>query len=327
VPSMCNNSTPGTSGLTGGLAGFMVGTGYDEATGLGSVDATNLVTHWGGSSSSFNLNQAGLGGSWYDPTEGGQGIVMQVVPDLFGSGQGLLFGGWFTFDVTAAGGQRWYSVQGTVTSASSATMPIYKSQGGNFDAPPVVGVTQVGEATFAFSDCTHGTLTYTFTDGSGRNGSIPLSRLGNNVACLPGGDSTPPGSYYLSGTWYEPATAGQGFVFDIDPVAHTLFAAWYTYATNGQQIGGPASERWYTLQSSFTPGSGHVSNVPIYQTNGGVFDQSGGVTTAPVGTVNITYNNCNSATLTYTFSAGANAGHSGSIDLARVTSASSSCTL
>jgi pseudomonalisin len=327
VPSMCNNSTPGTSGLTGGLAGFMVGTGYDEATGLGSVDATNLVTHWGGSSSSLNLDQAGLGGSWYDPSEGGQGIVMQVMPDFYGTGQGLLFGGWFTFDVTAAGGQRWYSVQGTVTSASSATMPIYKSEGGNFDALPAVGVTQVGQATFAFSDCSNGTLTYAFTDGSGRNGSIPLSRLGNNVACVPGGDSTPPGSYYLSGTWYDPTTAGQGFVFDIDPVAHTLFAAWYTYATNGQQIGGPASERWYTLQSSFTPGSGHVSNVPIYQTNGGVFDQSTSVTTAPVGTANITYHNCNSATLTYTFSAGANAGHSGSIDLARVAPASSSCTL
>lgn len=327
VPSLCNNSTPGTSGLTGGLAGFMVGNGYDEATGLGSVDATNLVTHWGTSGASFNLNQAGLGGSWYNPDEGGQGIVMQVMPDFYGTGQGLLFGGWFTFDVTAAGGQRWYAVQGMVTASGSATMPIYMSEGGNFDAPPVVGVTQVGQATFSFSDCTNGTLTYAFTDGSGRNGSIPLSRLGNNVACTPGGDSTPPGSYYLSGAWYDPATAGQGFVFDVDPVAHTLFAAWYTYATNGQQIGGPASERWFTLQSSFTPGSGHVSNVPIYQTTGGVFDQGTSVTTAPVGTATITYHNCNSATLSYTFSAGTNAGHTGSIDLARVSPAPPSCTL
>jgi hypothetical protein len=249
------------------------------------------------------------------------------MPDFYGTGQGLLFGGWFTFDVTAAGGQRWYSVQGTVTSSGSATMPIYRSEGGNFDAPPAVGVTTVGQATLAFSDCTHGTLTYAFTDGSGRNGSIALSRLGNNVACVPGGDSTPPGSYYLSGAWYEPATAGQGFVFDVDPVGHTLFAAWYTYATNGAQIGGPASERWFTIQSSFTPGSGHVSNIPIYQTTGGVFDQPTSATTTPVGTANITYHNCNSATLTYTFNAGTNSGHSGSIDLARVTPAPSSCSL
>jgi hypothetical protein len=328
VPSLCNNSTPGMSGLTGGLAGYLVGNGYDEATGLGSVDATSFVTHWSTSAASFDLDQAGLSGSWYDPSEAGQGLVMQVMPDFYGAGQGLLFGGWFTFDVTAAGGQRWYSVQGTVSSsAASATMPIYRSEGGNFDAPPAVGVTTVGQATLAFSDCTHGTLTYAFSDGSGRSGSIPLSRLGNNVACVPGGDSTPPGSYFLSGAWYDPATAGQGFVFDIDPVAHTLFAAWYTYATNGAAIGGPASERWFTLQSGFTPGSGHVSSVPIYQTTGGVFDEPTGVTTVPVGTANIVYHDCNRATLTYTFNAGANAGRSGSIDLARVASAPAGCRL
>jgi hypothetical protein len=206
-------------------------------------------------------------------------------------------------------------------------MPIYISEGGNFDAPPAVGVTSVGEATFSFSDCNNGTLTYAFSDGSGRAGTIPISRLGNNVACLPGGDSTPPGSYFLSGTWYDPATSGQGFVFDIDPTAHALFAAWYTYATNGQQIGGPASEHWFTLQSGFTPGSGTVTNVPIYQTNGGVFDQPTGVTTAPVGAATIVFHNCNSATLSYAFNAGSNSGRSGSIDLARVAPASASCTL
>lgn len=44
TPSMCNNSTPGPSGLAGGLAGFTLTTGYDEATGLGSVDVANLIS-------------------------------------------------------------------------------------------------------------------------------------------------------------------------------------------------------------------------------------------------------------------------------------------
>jgi subtilase family serine protease len=44
VPSLCNNSTPSASGLTGGLSGFQVASGYDQATGWGSVDATRLVT-------------------------------------------------------------------------------------------------------------------------------------------------------------------------------------------------------------------------------------------------------------------------------------------
>ena len=43
VPSICNNSTPGQSSLTGGLAGYVVGVGYDQATGLGSLDVADFI--------------------------------------------------------------------------------------------------------------------------------------------------------------------------------------------------------------------------------------------------------------------------------------------
>jgi uncharacterized protein (TIGR03437 family) len=46
VPSMCNNSTPSPTGLTGGLAGYLVGPGYDLVTGLGSIDVANLLANW-----------------------------------------------------------------------------------------------------------------------------------------------------------------------------------------------------------------------------------------------------------------------------------------
>jgi pseudomonalisin len=59
TPSMCNNSTPGPTTLTGGLAGFEVGTGYDEATGLGSLNVSNFLAAASGSpastSGSFTL--------------------------------------------------------------------------------------------------------------------------------------------------------------------------------------------------------------------------------------------------------------------------------
>ncbi len=41
--SLCNNSTPGTVSLTGGLAGFPLTIGYDQATGLGSLDVANFL--------------------------------------------------------------------------------------------------------------------------------------------------------------------------------------------------------------------------------------------------------------------------------------------
>jgi hypothetical protein len=43
TPSMCNNSTPSPTALTGGLGGFPVGGGYDEVTGWGSIDGYNLI--------------------------------------------------------------------------------------------------------------------------------------------------------------------------------------------------------------------------------------------------------------------------------------------
>lgn len=42
--SICNNSTPGTTSLTGGLAGYALTTGYDQATGLGSLDVANFLS-------------------------------------------------------------------------------------------------------------------------------------------------------------------------------------------------------------------------------------------------------------------------------------------
>jgi subtilase family serine protease len=46
TPSMCNNSTAGTTGLTGGLSGYLVTPGYDEATGLGSINVAKLLACW-----------------------------------------------------------------------------------------------------------------------------------------------------------------------------------------------------------------------------------------------------------------------------------------
>jgi subtilase family serine protease len=67
VPSMCNNSTPSSAGLTGGLAGFEVAAGFDESTGWGSVDGAKLIaaamTAGGGSASSASAGSFTMGTS------------------------------------------------------------------------------------------------------------------------------------------------------------------------------------------------------------------------------------------------------------------------
>jgi len=275
----------------------------------------------------INADQHGITGSWFNAATGGQGLEIEVFPDIGGVGQGFLFGGWFTYDIGAAGGQRWYALEGGVTNTSStALLGIYAGYGGNFAAPPVIAATQVGTATMTFNSCGNALLNYSFYDG--RVGTIPLSRLTANITCGNTGDNgTAPSNYLLSGSWSEASTGGQGFVFDVNPTQKNFFAAWYTYTPNGQQTGGPGSERWYTIQTGFNPGDKSFTNAPIYVTTGGVFNAATSPTIAPVGTASLTFTSCTAATLTYAFTAGVNSGLSGTLNLTRTGPPPPGCTL
>ena len=327
VPSLCNNATPGPSGLSGGLQGFPVGPGFDLATGLGSIDIGNFLTQWNNTTPSvFNLDQHGLTGAWYNPATGGQGFIVESYKDLGGAGKGYLTAGWYTFDVSAAGGQRWYTLQGPANSGdASAALGIFAATGGNFNATPKVSATQVGTATLSFTDCTTGALNFSFNDG--RTGSIPLTRLDPNITCSSAGDNgSATQNFLLSGAWYDPNTSGQGFFFDVNPTINLMFAAWYTYAPNGASIGGGASQRWYTIQdNAFAAGTASKNGLNIYETTGGVFNSGKVSAGAPVGTANLTINSCTSMTLAYTFTGGTNAGQTGSINLGRVVGAPAGC--
>lgn len=275
-----------------------------------------------------NPDQRGLTGSWFDPTASGQGIELEVYKDIGGPGRGLLFAGWFTFDVTAAGGQRWYVLSGEVSSDHAvAELGIYAQYGGNFNAPPALGAApSVGHATLEFADCDHASLGYAFTDGSSRVGTIPLTRLTPNVTCTPGGDAaTTASSEGLSGSWFDATSSGQGLVFDFNPVRQILFAGWYTFAPNGQQIGGPASQRWYVLQAPFAPGTTSVADIPIAIATGGVFDDPAPTQTQVVGAASLAVGSCNAMALNYAFTAGANQGLSGVVNLTRVGPAPAGC--
>jgi hypothetical protein len=46
TPSLCNNSIPGPLTLSGGQSGYLVTAGFDEVTGLGSLDVGNLLNNF-----------------------------------------------------------------------------------------------------------------------------------------------------------------------------------------------------------------------------------------------------------------------------------------
>jgi hypothetical protein len=268
----------------------------------------------------ININQHGLTGSWFQPATSGQGVEVEVFPNLVGQGTGLTQVSWFTYDLVAGGPerQRWYTLSGNVPNGQPAALTIYQNVGGNFNAPPITSATAVGTATISFDSCTSGQLSYNFSDGSGRAGNIPLTRLTQNQTCATSGNSSTNADFALSGNWYDPATSGQGITVEVNPNSSTLFFAWYTYAPNGVNLGA-AGQRWYTGQAGFTPGMRSIP-VQLYQTTGGVFNSPSNPApqTVQVGTGTLAFQSCTSATLNYSFTGGTSSGLSGTINLSRI---------
>jgi hypothetical protein len=279
-----------------------------------------------GSPAPIDLNQYGLSGSWYDAATSGQGMELEFFVSAVASDTAYLQGAWFTFDAAAGGvdRQRWYTYAGSATTGNTLIpVTIYQNTGGNFNAPPATSAVAVGSGTLSFSDCTTASFNYVFNDGSGRNGSIPLTRLTQNVTCGTVAKPADP-DFGFSGNWFDPATSGQGFVMEVNPVSRVLFVTWYTYASAGTGAGA-AGQRWYTAQAAFVPGMRSVPTT-LYETTGGAFNAADPKpSTSSVGTATVRFASCTSASIDYNFASGGNAGRSGTIQLARVGPAPVGC--
>lgn len=310
--------------------GFHLFQGLDDdfAHAVGSfIQEHNADT---GAGDSFNPNQGGLSGSWANPATDSQGFVLDVASNFYGEGRALIFGGWFTYDVGATGGLRWYTIQGKLGPSNAATMGIYRSLGGRFDSTQATRIETVGTTTVRFEDCSHGSLDYRFDDG--RQGTIPLTRLLANSTCSAGGADEPPrqqaDNAAWSGAWADvAANSGQGLVMEFNPVQNLMFAAWYTFGAHAGVDDDARSQDWYTLQAQAPAGVNAFTDIGIYATSGGVFDQHATTSIARVGSADLTFHSCTSATLDYRFSSGANAGRAGMLHLTRLSPAADDCHL
>lgn len=268
----------------------------------------------------IDLDSAGLVGSWANAATPSQGVVLDVVPDHYGAGHALLFGGWFTYGNAAGDGPRWYTLQGNVGGLSS-DVGIYRSEGGALASSVPATTELVGTATITFADCSHGQLHYAFDDG--RRGNIPISRLLPNVLCSNGGSEPPPTprpSYSLAGTWADLSTSAQGFVLDVDPAQGLLFGGWYTHAVSAS-----GGQRWYTLQGTLDPTATSGTDFGLFESTSGAFDASAPSASTPVGSADIALTSCTTATLTYRFTSGENTGVTGTLSLTRFGNPPPSC--
>ena len=132
----------------------------------------------------------------------------------------------------------------------------------------------------------------------------------------------------LNGSWFDPATTGQGFFLEVFPDIPLVFLAWFTYDTT-QPAGiqsnrtenpleklfaaqvGDDNHRWLTAQGPF---DGNTANLNVTLTTGGLFDDPAPVTNTPEGTITLTFEDCTKGTVDYDFTA---AGISGSVPISR----------
>ena len=137
----------------------------------GSLKSADAVT-------GFVIN-AGLNGAWKNPATTGQGIFLDVFPQI-----GKVFVGWFTYDaelpeaedaaVVGYSGHRWLTAQGDY-SGDTAALEVFLSSDGLFDNPRETMIDPYGTITLTFSSCTQGTLEYNLPD-PGLSGTMPLVR-------------------------------------------------------------------------------------------------------------------------------------------------------
>ncbi len=123
-------------------------------------------------------------------------------------------------------------------------------------------------------------------------GAVASVRKSTSFAINPG----------LNDAWFNPDTAGQGFLLTVFPDIQQMFLAWFTYEVerppeNVTATLGEPGHRWLTAQGPF---DGRTAILDVFVTEGGVFDSGEPPpTSSPDGTLIVEFTDCNSGTITY----------------------------
>ena len=121
----------------------------------------------------------------------------------------------------------------------------------------------------------------------------------------------------LNGAWFNPETSGQGIFLEVFSNLGEIFVGWFTYdlqqeTSESNAIVGHPGHRWLTAQGPF---DGQTANLTVNLTRGGVFDNNSLVDTNAIGTMQLHFEDCSSASITYDLDTPA---VSGEIPLSRI---------
>ena len=233
------------------------------------------------------LNVQGL---WWRSTESGWGVNLAHQGDK-------VFATWFTYD--ANGNGLWLVMsngehQGNNTYSGALHRTTGPAFGAAFD-PSRMTYTQVGTATFSFTDANSGTLSATV---NGVTVTKPITRLvfGSPVPTCSAGGAAGAQPNYQDLWWKSPAASESGWGVNIAHQGDTLFATWYTYGADGQPL-------WLSGSSLMRTGNGTYSGA-LTRSYGPPFNAApwdpSKVTRMAAGSVAFAFTDANNGTMTYT---------------------------
>lgn len=209
----------------------------------------------------------------------------------------ILFATWFTYDTDGSG--MWLVMSnGSKVSDKTYSGTLFRTTGPPFNSVPFdstrIGLTTVGSGTFAFTDASSGTFTYT-VNGITQSKSITRQVYAAPVPdCVAGGSAgaTP---NYQDLWWRSPAGSESGWGVNITHQGEILFATWFTYGANGKGM-------WLVMSDGARTGASTYSG-PLYRTTGPAFNANpwspSGVTVIPVGTATFSFTDANNGTFSY----------------------------
>lgn len=119
----------------------------------------------------------------------------------------------------------------------------------------------------------------------------------------------------IAGSWFDPATVGQGILMEANDAAGVLALAWFTWGESGD----PFDYYWLTGAGPF---EGDTATVTLNRSTGGRFiDPGAPVTTEPFGSAVITFTDCSHASFEFEL----NGFVSGTIPLERILPPTQAC--
>lgn len=239
--------------------------GYEDSAGnantdLGGVDRTIRFEATPAALGDPFTVEPGTSSAWFDPDRNGEGFVLEILADR----RAVAY--WFTYD--DEGAQDWYIAVGEIRGNRALFPELVRVSGGVFGPgfdPDAVVRTPVGSASFTWSSCDAGTMKWVLDRAGGprRQGRMNLVRLsrimGLECGSAPAPTAVPSGR--LSGSWFDPAHSGEGYVLEVLDDRRSL-VYWFSFDAEGRR-------RWFF--GTGTGDDGRLVFETLYTTAGARF--------------------------------------------------------